>query len=200
MQSAGTYQTTPPSLTNGQVAALQVDAAGNLKVTSAASAPVIASGIGYTSQVSVTRPADTTAYAAGDVVGAAAAAITFPNIGAAAGTIILTSADLRIDVSSIPAGMTSFRLHLYNITPPSALADNAPWDLPSGDRASYLGYIDLGSPVDLGSTLFVQTPTDFRKEILMGASTSLFGYLVTAAGYTPTSAAVKSIRLNAVGS
>lgn len=162
-------------------------------------AHVLAAGTGYTSQVTVTRPADTTAYTAGDVVGATAAAITFASIGPAAGHIIITSADLRVDVTAVPSGMTSFRLHLYNATPPSALADNAPWDLPSGDRASYLGYIDLGTPVDLGSTLFVQTPTDFRKELLMGASTSLFGYLVTNGGYTPTSAAVKSIRLNAVG-
>lgn len=154
-------------------------------------------GRGYCSQVTVTRPANTTAYAAGDVVGATAAAITFPDIGRDFDVVTITDADLRIDVTSVPAGMTSFRLHLYNVTPPSALADNAAWDLPSGDRAAYLGYIDLGTPVDVGSTLFVQASA-INKVVSLKTS-SLYGYLVTNGGFTPTSAAVKSIRLCARG-
>lgn len=155
-------------------------------------------GKGYVSQVSVTRPANTTAYTAGDVVGATAAAIEFADIGPSFGVVSITDSDLRIDVTGVPAGMTSFRLHLYNVTPPSALADNAAWDLPAGDRASYLGYIDLGTPVDVGSTLFVQTDGSGAKTFQMKTS-SLFGYLVTNGGFTPTSAAVKSIRLCAMG-
>lgn len=152
----------------------------------------------YTAQTTVTRPADTNAYIAGDVVGATAAAITFATIGPTSGPVIITGVDLRMDVNAVPAGMTSFRLHLYNVTPPSALADNAPWDLPAGDRASYLGYVDVGTPADVGSTLFVQTD-GINKKVLLAASTSLFGYLVTNAGYTPASAAVMAIRLNTLG-
>lgn len=151
----------------------------------------------FDSQTTFTRPANTTAYTAGDVVGATLAAIEFRDIGDPGISIVITDADLRIDVTSVPAGMTSFRLHLYNATPPSALADNAAWDLPSGDRAAYLGYIDLGTPVDVGSTLFVQTDGSGSKQIKMGATSSLWGYLVTNGGFTPTSAAVKAIRLNA---
>ena len=160
--------------------------------------PVVQHGIGYTSQKTVTRPADTAAYTAGDVIGAAtdaSAAIEFTAIGPVAGAITILDSDLRIDVNAVPVGMTSFRLHLYNITPPSALGDNAAWDLPAGDRASYLGYVDLGTPVDVGSTLFVQSAGTASKQVLMGATSSLFGYLVTNGGYTPSSAAVKSIRL-----
>ena len=156
------------------------------------------SGLGYSSQPTVTRPADTTAYTAGDVVGAAAAAITFASIGPANGQIIITDVDYRVDLTAVPGGMTSFRLHLYNATPPSALADNAPWDLPSGDRASYLGYIDLGTPLDVGSTLFIQT-SGVNKKLAMGTTTSLFGYLVTNGGYTPASAGTQAPRLNALG-
>lgn len=152
---------------------------------------------GHTAQTTITRPADTTAYTAGDVVGATAAAIKFTNIGDALGHIIITDADLRIDVSSVPAGMTTFRLHLYNVTPPSALADNAAWDLPAGDRAAYLGYIDFDTPVDLGSTLFVSM-TAINKKLKLGLTSSIFGYLVTTAGWTPSSASVKSIRLNSI--
>ena len=151
----------------------------------------------FDSQAIVTRPADTTAYTAGDVVGATLAAIEFRDIGQPGQSIAITDADLRIDLTSVPAGMTTFRLHLYNATPPSALADNAAWDLPSGDRLAYLGYIDLGTPVDVGSTLFVQTDGSGSKQVKMGASSSLWGYLVTNGGFTPTSAAVKAIRLNA---
>jgi len=154
--------------------------------------------VGYTAQTSSTRPADTVAYTAGDVVGATAAAIEFIYIGDAKGHIAITDTDLRMDVNAVPASMTSFRLHLYNVTPPSALADNAVWDLPSGDRASYLGYVDLGTPVDVGSTLFVQTTVTGSKVVKL-VSTSLFGYLVTNAGFTPGSADVNSIRLNAKG-
>jgi hypothetical protein len=135
----------------------------------------------YKSRPTVTRPANTTAYTAGDVVGGV---IEFKDIGPASGDIVILSAALRIDVTAIPAGMTSFRLHLYDVTPPSAIADNAAWDLPSGDRASYQGYIDLGSPADVGSTLHVQVD-GVNKPARLAGSYSLFGYLVSTGGYTP---------------
>jgi hypothetical protein len=69
------------------------------------------------------------------------------------------------------------------VTPPSALADNAPFDIPSGDRASFLGIVQLGTPVDYGSTLYVEQNV-VNKQIKL-AGTNLFGYLVTVAGYTP---------------
>mgnify|MGYP001568370189 CR=1 FL=1 len=158
-------------------------------------------GYAYTAQTSVTRTADTSIYAANDVIGAATgstAALTFASIGPAAGHVMITDTDFRIDLTGVISGMTTFRLHLYNITPPSALGDNAAWDLPAGDRASYLGYLDLGTIVDLGSTLYVER-NGVNKKLLMGATTSLFGYLVTIGTYTPSSADVHTIRLNAVG-
>ena len=154
-------------------------------------------GSGYGgAPVTITRPANNTPYDAGDVVGAAAAAISFPSLGPSGAHILITSVALEIDVTGIPAGMTSFRLHLYNVTPPSVLADAATWDLPSGDRASYVGYVDLGTPVDLGSTLYVQTD-QINKQVAL-AGTGLFGYLVTNGGYTPSSAAVKRVTLHSV--
>lgn len=151
---------------------------------------------GYNAGLTVTRPANTTAYTAGDVVGAALAALTFPNMGGAGEMIKIVSAMLTIDLAAVPASMTTFRLHLYNVTPPSALADNAPWDLPSGDRASYLGYVDFGAPADIGSSLHVQA--DGLAHHCRLITTSLFGYLVTAGGYTPTSAEVLRPSLSAV--
>ena len=138
---------------------------------------------GYGSATTVTRPANTTAYTANDVVGATAAAIDIGVMGPSGGEVIITSASLEIDVSAVPTGMTTFRLALYNVTPPSALADNAAFDIPAGDRASFLGFIDVGTPVDEGSTLFVQAQ-NINKHVTL-AGTNLFAYLVTAGGFTP---------------
>jgi hypothetical protein len=152
----------------------------------------------YGDTAAITRPADTTAYAAGDVIGAATdatAAIDF-GIGNGSGEFLITSASLRVDAAAVPAGMANFRLHLYNITPPSALADNAAWDLPAGDRDAYLGFIDLGTPVDLGSTLYVKQ--DAINMQLTLASANVYAYLVTTGAFTPTSAAVKTVTLHSV--
>jgi len=181
--------------TNNEARDLRVDTYGRLLTRNVDSD---GNSLGYTAQTTVTRPADTTAYAAGDVMGATAAAIEFTNIGPAAGHIIITDADLRIDVAALPSGMTTFRLHLYDATPASALADNAAFDLPAGDRVNYLGYIDFDQMVDIGSTLYVQM-TGINKKLKMGSEPNLYGYLVTVGGFTPTSAAVKSIRLNSFG-
>jgi hypothetical protein len=150
--------------------------------------------------VPLARPNDSAPYLAGDIIGTATgstAAIAFPAIGSAGKIIRITGARLKIAVASVPSGMTSFRLHLYNATPPSALGDNAVWDLPAGDRANYLGYVDLGTPVDLGSTLYVQS-TGLDYDFLMGATDGLFGYLVTNGGYTPSASVVKEVTLYAM--
>lgn len=179
---------------NGNAQHLKVDSIGGLIQSTETQ--------GFASSVSFPRTADTNAYTANDVVGAAtgsSAALEFDAIGAAAGgESLITTAQLEIDVSSIPSGMTSFRLYLYSVTPPSALGDNAAWDLPSGDRASFLGYVDLGSPVDLGSTLYVETYS-INKQVTVPAGGKLFGYLVTNGGYTPGSAANFKIKLHATG-
>jgi hypothetical protein len=135
----------------------------------------------YKSQITVTRPANTTAYAAGDVVGGV---IAFTGAGPFGAHCIITGAALQIDVTAVPSGMTSFRLHLYSATPPSALADNAAWTFTASDRAVYLGYIDLGSPALQGTGLYCQID-GVNHQVLLGVTSSLFGYLVTNGGYTP---------------
>lgn len=140
-------------------------------------------GCGIVSQATVTRPANTTAYTAGDVIGGV---ITFAGMGRAGGETTIQVADLMVNIAAVPAGMASMRLHLYGVTPPSALADNAPWDLPSGDRAGYLGYVDFGTPVDLGSTLYVQAVSAAGQIVpLAAADTNVYAYLQTIGGFTP---------------
>jgi hypothetical protein len=138
---------------------------------------------GYIAPVTITRPANTTAYSAVDVVGGV---LTISSVGPASSTAILTGTRLELDIAAVPTGMTYFTLHIYSATPPSAYADNAAWDLPSGDRSVYMGNVIVGTPVDLGSTLYVEINNINKMLKLVGGST-LYGYLVTATGYTPAS-------------
>lgn len=163
--------------------------------------PVTGTSTGHGSPISHTRPANTPTYDAGDVIGqtdtATSSAFAFTNIaGASGGDVMITSASLEIDLASIPSGMTSFNLALYNVTPPSALVDAATWDVPSGDRASFLGLFSLGSPVDLGSTLYVEQNGINKQVTALGSS--LFGYLVTVGGYIAASGTVYKVTLHSV--
>ncbi len=155
--------------------------------------------------LAITRPSNTTAYTAGDVIGVAdttvaanagSAILSFSLHGIASGQAMITGADLLLALTAVPSGMTSFRLHLYDAAP-AAILDNAAWDLVTADRGSYLGYIDVGTPIDVGGTLFVQTD-QINKQITLKGGT-LYGLLVTNGGFTPTSAAVYTVRLHAVG-
>lgn len=98
---------------------------------------------------------------------------------------MITDAELEIDGGTAEA--TAWRLYLYNVTPPSAYADDAAWDLPSGDRASFLGYVDLGTAVDLGATQWVESHGINKTVKLSG--TSVFGYLVNLTTLTPAAVA-----------
>lgn len=134
----------------------------------------------YDVVTTITRPANTTPYSALDVVGGA---LDLGILGKSGKSIILLNTQLEYDVGAIPAGMSTWTLHLYSVTPPSAIADNGAWNLPSDDRASYLGAVPLGILADLGSTLYVET-TDQNKKVLL-SGTNLFAYLVTTTGFTP---------------
>lgn len=206
----GKFNTTPDTMGSGQDTIVQTDAQGRLLFSGAGTAGTPAGGViseqgfGYTSTVSFARTADTNAYLANDVVGAATgptAALTFADIGpSGGGPVFITTARFEIDISAVPSGMTSFNLPLYNVTPPSALGDNAPWDLPAGDRSAFRGMWPggLGTPLDLGSTLYVET-LQINKQILVPSGGSLFSYLVTVGPWTPAASSAFKIVLHSVG-
>lgn len=144
--------------------------------------------------VTVTRPANVTAYSAGDVVGGV---IQFAAVGKNAGSILINGVELEYDITALPSGMSTFRLHLYSATPPSALADNAAFAL-TADKAVYRGYIDLGSPILLGAAMVYCSVDGISKQRKL-ATTDLFGYLVTTGAYTPAAnSEVLQITLHAV--
>lgn len=124
-------------------------------------------------------------HAAGDVVGVA----TEFALNAPTGSRLkITSATLQINGGTIET--TAWRLHLYNVTPPSAYADDAAWDISNAtDLTSYLGYVDLSQVLDFGTTLYIDMP-NLNKQIKLSGN-SVFGYLVN--GTTLTTQAVAHI-------
>jgi len=151
---------------------------------------------GKSVSVSQTRPNDATAYAANDVVGTSPAAnMTFSNVIAnSGGEFVILGARLEIDIASIPSGMNSFRLHLYDAAP-AAIEDNAAYNLPAGDRSKYLGCVDIPTPLDLGDTLWSQINNINFVGKLAAGSTSLYGILQTLGAYTPSPSTVTTVGL-----
>lgn len=96
---------------------------------------------------------------------------------------IMTSV-LKIDVTAVPSGQTSYSAHLYGVTPPSAQQDNATWSLASADLPHYRGLLSLGTPANLGSALFIRTQyQDFDTRLADGRS-SLWAQMLTAGAFT----------------
>jgi hypothetical protein len=154
-------------------------------------------GKAYRTTATITRPSNTTAYAAGDVVGdtGGSAIISLTAAGPSAGFVIIQSVSLVFSDSAVPSGIGAFRLHLYSASP-TAIADNAVFDLAAGERATYMGFIDLPTPSDFGSSLYIQTDYPGRLIKLGAASTTLFAELETRGAYTPVSASTVAIRMN----
>jgi hypothetical protein len=79
------------------------------------------------------------------------------------------------------------------VTPPSAIADDAVFDIPSGDRTSYLGFVAIAQGVDYGAT-------QYGRSLLVGQqikvrSTSVFAYLVAVSAIT-TEAVAHTVTLH----
>src|SRR6185295_14694391 len=89
----------------------------------------------------------------------------------------------RLDTALVSTE-ASYTLHLYNGLPTSRYADNAAFDIAATDRLYYQGKIVIGTPVDEGSTLYIAA-TNQNKRVTLTTAT-LFAYLITSTGFTPT--------------
>src|SRR4029077_8453444 len=81
------------------------------------------------------------------------------------------------------AETSTWALHMFDVTPPSAVADDGPFLLAAGDYASYLGSVAFAQTVDLGDTQYIET-NNIQKLIRL-RGTSIFGYLVNGTTVTP---------------
>ena len=159
--------------------------ASSLQVTSTPTGTTTVSSPGFQTSTTLTRPANVTAYSAFDVVGGA---LSFATMGLASGHIILDSVRIIMNLTAVPAGMGGFYLILHNVTPPSAIADNAPCTgMPAGDRASNIKLkLNLGTPVlmDGGGSVGLEVE-NLGLRLRLGATPTIFAYLVTATAWTP---------------
>lgn len=143
---------------------------------------------------SFTRPADTTAYASGDLVANSTTAGSVTPLTFNFGQPYREVLRVRVLTSSTSVTNTSFRLHLYSNTPASiANGDNGAW---STSAAGYIGALDVTldrafTDGAFGSGLsLTQTPVT-RED---GQST-LYGLLEARAAYTPTNAGTFTVTL-----
>ena len=127
-----------------------------------------------------------TTYTAGDVIGASAATnLTFADLGTFPGRRLkVTDVSMEIDIATVPTGMTTSYLHLFDAQP-TAIADNGAFNLIAADRSKYLGYVVVPTPETMGNTLWSQSsPTSpLSKNIQLASGvTSLYGVLQTVSG------------------
>lgn len=139
----------------------------------------------YVFSATVTR-LNTTAYIANDVYGGAFELAPIGTAPSAGSSIILTDIDIIWALTAVPSGMGSFVLYPYSVTPPSAIADNGAFSLPSGDRASILypsGFSVTASLARGGGSVVGQSNN--INVVMNLTSSSFFAYLVTTGAFTP---------------
>jgi hypothetical protein len=137
---------------------------------------------GIVSKCQFDRGADQTPYSSNDVVGVA---ITATNLTFSLGTTasaMINGASIIMSDSVVPTSQSGFKLHLFN-APPTAIADNAAFNLIAADRTKYIGSIALDVPVDLGDTIYSQNYSSYI--ICKSTSSILYGALTTDSIYTP---------------
>jgi hypothetical protein len=137
-------------------------------------------------------------YGAGDIIGAPQEFIFTDRLGGQlppASLITITTSVIRINVPIVPSGQTNYVLQMYSAMSASPQADNDVWSLNRAELMSYMGSIDLGSPVDLGGALYVKTGNLNFDMRLTGIS--VFARLVTVGAFTSAGVA-RNVRLHGI--
>lgn len=144
---------------------------------------------------SFARPADTTAYASGDLV---ANSTTAGSVTPLSFTVAATSGAAamirraRLSKTGTSTTNASFRLHLYSSSPTLANGDNGAWSTSEYD--GYLGYIDI-----VADQAFTDGASGVSgvEEINTGTVT-VYGLLEALAAYTPSSGETFAVTLEVV--
>jgi hypothetical protein len=160
-------------------------------VSSAAPLPV--GGLVTRAATELTRPADTTAYTAGDVVSNSTSATTLIDLASAVrvngGSGYIVRVDLATDKKSITP---RFRVHFFNASNPTVSVDNAAHRGLYADVAKRLGWVDLPAMTtgtDTTNSTMSRTSNDGCRlpVVAGGATTSLYALLEALDAFTPAS-------------
>ena len=160
-------------------------------VSSAAPLPV--GGLVTRVATEFTRPADTTAYTAGDVVSNSTSATTLIDLASAVrvngGSGYVVRVDLATDKKSITPRI---RVHFFNASNPTVSVDNAAHRELYVDAAKRLGWVDLPAMTtgtDTTNSTMSRTSNDGCRlpVVAGGATTSLYALLEALDAFTPAS-------------
>jgi hypothetical protein len=138
---------------------------------------------------SFTRPGDTTAYAAGDVVGpvTSPANLTF-TLGQLGGGGNTTIRYAQVVKGSATVTVATFNLWLFTANP-TPIADNSPWTYLIANMDSTLGVMPIEAPKTggTGSTAALGTVTLFDGLYIPVSlsSSTIYGVLTAGAAYVP---------------
>jgi hypothetical protein len=163
-----------------------------------ASAALAALGSPYAVSGSFTRPADTTAYASGDLVANSTTAGSVAAVSLAVARVAgapVSVRRVRVSKSGTTATNGSFRVHLYTASPTAANGDNAAWS--TNKAADYLGYCDVTVLAFSDGCTGVGGPASGQgleaNAMPATGSLNLYGLLEARAAYTPASEEVFTI-------
>lgn len=141
----------------------------------------------FRSEVTLTRPNDSTPYSINDAVTdstSASTAIDFANCARSAGTGV-TLLQARMTINKV-MGSTRFRLWLYRDTPASIPNDNAAFSQTWANSSLRIGYVDFATPIT-GSDCsdYYGTPVWTGAHAVQPVGTSIKGILQVLDAVTP---------------
>lgn len=162
--------------------------------------PVISNNSEVKISANFTRPADTTTYAAGDLVANNTTAgsvvpLTFANAVRTAGDCVRIER-VRIEKSSTSLTNAAFRFHLFEASPTSTVGDNGIFNnagvLASNNVLNYVGafVVTMSNSGSDGAVGFGVPVSGNGVTCSPTSGTSLFGFLEATASYTPVSGEV----------
>lgn len=151
--------------------------------------------LGFPAKSTKTRPADTTAYAVGDIVAnstTAGSVTPFSWTGATraggAGSGRITG--LKVFFGG-DAAIKVVRVHFYRVTPTSAAGDNAAFSISSYDIDNVIGYVDVlvDSVNGSGSEGYAQCQLDY----VLASGDTVYALVEAMTAFTPGNAEVIGI-------
>lgn len=141
-----------------------------------------------------TRPADTTAYASGDLVANSTTAgsvtpLTF-RMGYGQNLILR---QVRLKINSAVNTNAKFLLHLYNASPTNTNGDNGAWLTTS---SGYMGNVAIDATLQtfsdntMGSGVYINTAVANQFVVVGDVNYVIYGLISATAAYTPTSGGI----------
>jgi hypothetical protein len=182
---------------SANIQTIHTDTSGDVQVDLASALPAGENHVGEVGgrttsvEVTLTRPADTTAYSVNDAVTNAtssASAIEFASavrVSAGSGVIV----NWMLTKSTTTTTNATFRLWLYKSSPSSVPNDNAAFSQLWANRSARIGYVDFTTAIAGSDCVdYFGVPVFTQQIVKLGSGTSLYGILQALGAYAPGNA------------